>query len=231
MASERNLAEEKLKLMGAQAGQEATRRLQMLTRKYNLSTEQQELVFPVVARASPAYGQMSSLAGESLADAYVDQPDSFPLPEVPTSTDLAQTGPTESGPTGQATKPPVKTKAFPKPADDETPPIVPLDDLEPQLAPFLNPDQLAKMDEEQIDRYYWWGEILLQLNGDIEADAARRFRGAGFSTGTSSRRRRQGRNPMRFPPPIRAAIFLICSTARLGTSALGWRPARHTLRR
>jgi hypothetical protein len=162
--------EAELKLLGAQAGQEATRRLQMLTRKYDLSKEQQALVFPVVARASPAYGQMSSLAGETLADAYVAQPESFPLletrdfAEAPGSDDGAQNGQPEAEPTSQPKRSPAKTKLTFGPDDEEAPLITP---------------------EEQIDQYYWWGEILRQLNGDIEADAEAVSAALGSSTGTA----------------------------------------------
>ena len=170
-------SESELKLLGAQVGREATRRLQRLSQKYNLSKEQQALVFPVIARASPAYGQLSSLAGETLADAYVVQPVSFPLPEAldaseaSGSGDLTQNGQTDSGTTSESDATASEAMATSGVDDFEEALHLSLEALESQLAPFLNSEQLALMDEEQVDRFYWWGEILLQLNGDNEADA------------------------------------------------------------
>lgn len=47
-----------------------------------------------------------------------------------------------------------------------------LDTVEAELTPFLDNDQLATMSDEQVDRYYWWAEILGNLSGTTTDPAA-----------------------------------------------------------
>lgn len=47
-----------------------------------------------------------------------------------------------------------------------------LETVEAELSPFLDNDQLATMSDEQVDRYYWWAEILGNLSGTTTDPAA-----------------------------------------------------------
>jgi hypothetical protein len=147
---------DELKLLAGQVTYEANRRLQMLTDRYRLSEQQQALVFPVIARASCSYVPELPIEGEAATDAHLaaqesseraDSPTGTVRPDDPTS---AEATASDGAPAGSA--------------------IASLDALESDLAPFLNSDQLALIEEEQLDRFYWWGEVLLKISDEIDAD-------------------------------------------------------------
>jgi hypothetical protein len=149
--------------------------LQMLTAKYHLSESQQAQALPAIAGALPSYTPARSIARASSADAVV--PDATRA-SLPSGSDPAgaQDQPAPSAPVSVADS----VASSPSPS---SPPVsgsddfeaalnASLDSMEARLAPYLDSGQLALMNEEQVDRYYWWGEILLQISGDIDADAA-----------------------------------------------------------
>lgn len=197
-------SQEELEIRAAQVSYEADRRLAMLTDRYQLTEEQQALVFPVIARTSQAYHPALAIQGEGATDAYLAalpptaQTDALvaePATPVPTVDSPSQDTPASSEVSGPAPAPPAATDSETTGVDNSMPetnaPEVPaaldlepgfeeeynaalessLEMLEEQMAPFLDADQLAAMTEDQIDRYYWWGEILLQIDGDAAADA------------------------------------------------------------
>ena len=169
--------------LGSKVDYEANRLLRMLTEKYDLTPAQQTRVFPIIARATPAAVQFAAMTGDSLTAeslsalavsikpgdwTYESAADS--LSAETDATLLANNDPGDSTPT----RSPRKSTASPDP----------LDEIEAQLAPFLDPDQLATMDPEQIDRFYWWGEILIQLSGEIDDDVA--IAAAALGSGASA---------------------------------------------
>jgi hypothetical protein len=168
---------------------EANRLLRMLAEKYDLTPAQQAQVFSIIARATPAAAQFAAATGDSLTTESLSvlavsiKPENWtyesaadPVSAATDSTLLAQNEPAEAAPTRTRSK----LTSSPDVLSD------PLDEIEPQLAPFLDPDQLAAMDEEQVDRLYWWGEILIQISGEIDDDAAIAAAALGSGTGTSS---------------------------------------------
>jgi hypothetical protein len=175
---EQTRAQDQKKQLGARIDYGANRLLQMLTRKYDLSNQQQALVFPVIARALPAYGHLPPSAGEALTDADLAALGISPKPVDPATgesdyvdpgaTLLAKNEPAES----ETMATTAKTRTSSSADDFDAALALSLDSLEAQLVQFLDSDQLALMNEEQIDRFYWWGEILLQISGDIKTDAA-----------------------------------------------------------
>ncbi len=176
-------------ILGARVNSEANRILRRVARKYRLTSDQQAQVFPAIANAVPAsaglaknmngsvqetqfaaLGIAPEIADWSVADSANEDSDVFAAAS-PTDPDALTT---DSAPTSTAgTATPAKAKvSF---ADDdgfETALQASLEAIEEQLAPFLNNEQLATMNAEQIDRYYWWGEILIRLDGDLELEAA-----------------------------------------------------------
>jgi hypothetical protein len=131
-----------LKMRAARVEFEAGRNLEMLSRKYDLTEEQQALAFPILARASQAYHPAIAIEGEAATDAFLSA--TIAAPEI--ESDLEEAPPQAAAPST-------------------------LDDVEAKLAPLLNDKQRAQIKEEALDRYYWWGEILLQIAADIDAES------------------------------------------------------------
>lgn len=171
------------KLLQARANFEANRRLQMLTRKYQLTREQQALMWPVLVRAAPASARLWAVpaapGSAGLAAAPAEEPSGDSLAAESTAADSSpeqvarlaagdQDPDDSSGEAGRTTN---KAKAGQDAGDLQAALDASLDMLEPELAPFLDAKQLAMMNEEEIDRYYWWGEVLLRLSGEDAADA------------------------------------------------------------
>lgn len=163
----------------AQVAYEAGRRLEMLAEKYDLTEDQQALVFPVIARASPAYVPALPIKDSSLSDAYLlarrsSAPVAASAADLPWTTlsDDSASG-ARLGVVGQAMA--SGAPRAPAGVDDaafEVALNASQDALEARIAPFLNSAQLAQLTEEELDRYYWWGEILLQLSGEADPIAA-----------------------------------------------------------
>jgi len=151
---------EELRVRAAQVEYEADRRLQMLSEKYQLTEEQEALAFPIIARASQAYHPALQIEGEAATEAYLDAVQSTletPPSSAETLTPAAHTPddvPDEDVPLDEAFQAAIDSS---------------LDAVEEQLALFLDEEQLALLTEEQIDRYYWWGELLLVITGDLES--------------------------------------------------------------
>lgn len=173
-----SLSAEALALRSAHVSYEASRRLGMMAAKYSLTEDQKVLIFPVLARASPAYVATMPIENESLSDAYLlarrnSQPRATEAPgatrPVEATDEVTPAAPTldqaEVRDVPQAPEG-VDEIAF------EAALRASQDAVEAQLAPFLDGAQRALMDEEELDRYYWWGEILLQLAGEADASAA-----------------------------------------------------------
>jgi hypothetical protein len=181
---------------------EANHLLQVMVRKYQLTPAQQQAVFPVIARAAPSYPRLAGLEGQDLSDyqltslGIVPQPVGTGSEEVAEDRDATQEAtagetatddPAVSETPAARTASPTRAKAGSSTPSSSTDSNISLDELEYQLAPFLNPAQLAQMTPEQIDRYYWWGEILLQLSGDeTNAAAAVSASSSGTATGDSA---------------------------------------------
>jgi hypothetical protein len=177
---------------------EAGRRLRMLTDMYQLSPQQQALVFPVLARASQAYHPALEIEGEAATDAYLAAwAQSAPTGSDPDETTGAASGDAEPDPDAalamvKAKGPPPEDEPAtesPDPLDDEAVNAAiesSLDVVEAQLAPFLDEEQLALMNEEQVDRLYWWGEILLQISAELDDETLPDAEDAGTAPGTGT---------------------------------------------
>lgn len=147
----------------------ALRRLQRLHAKYHLAPAQLAKIYPAVAKATGSTG--SSLAQEAAAVS-TSAPDAAE-DESGFAEILAEAvGQTASTATASPGKSSAKDPAMVAEDPFETALNASLDALEDQLAALLTPEQLAILDEEQIDRYYWWGEILIQLAGAADEEAA-----------------------------------------------------------
>jgi hypothetical protein len=173
------------KQLGSKVDYEANRLLRMLTEKYDLTPAQQAQVFPIIARATPSAAQLAAATGNSLTEPSLSVLDISIKPTDRTYESAADS-------VSATTDSPLLAKNVSEdPAATRTPRKLapssdPLDEIEAQLAPFLDPDQLATMDPDQIDRFYWWGEILIQVSGEIEDDAAIAAAALGSGAGTSS---------------------------------------------
>jgi len=215
--SEARLAE--LNARAEQVTHEANRRLDLLTAMYKLTPTQQALVYPIVARASPAYDSALSIEGEALTDAYLDavRPAGASRAETSAYTggsvdsagvaaDAAshaavvaiyasrRAGATANvAPSSAAVESSAATVAVAGTDADaagvdaggtaalsdstetdgyDAALAASLETVEAELSPFLDNEQLATMSDEQVDRYYWWAEILGNLSGDGADESA-----------------------------------------------------------
>lgn len=172
-------------ILCAQVNSEANRVLRRVARKYRLTEEQQSQVFPAIASSMPAYAdlaenmngsvQKTDYASLGIAPEIVDGADANSANDEPDASFSADTVVPKTAVPSAADTPTAASKAKATSAGDDGYAAALqmfMESIEAQLAPFLNNAQLAAMNEEQIDRYYWWGEILIQLDGDIAPEAA-----------------------------------------------------------
>lgn len=135
------LSNEELTARAMEVEYEAQRHLDMLSEMYGLSAEQEDLVFPLLAMASESYNPQMKIAGAALTE------EALAISPVDDSSKSLETD-NQPEKNGRAS----------------------LEDLESQIAPFLDEEQLDALDEEQMDRYFWWAEILEQISTDIDAE-------------------------------------------------------------
>lgn len=176
--------QQKRQILGARVNSEANRILSRVARKYRLSDEQQAQVFPTIASSVPAYDGLAEnlnrdvpateLASLGIAPDIVDWSVAERADEAADSPATADTDAPETAATPTAgTATPSKARAS-LAGDDayEAALKASMEAIEEQLASYLNNAQLRILSEEQADRYFWWGEILIQLKGDVADEAA-----------------------------------------------------------
>lgn len=210
--SESTLAE--LNARAEQVTYEANHRLDLLKAMYKLTATQQALIYPVLARASPAYDSALAIEGEAVTDAYLSAIRPAGASSAGASASSASRGvAANSAGVADATasraavvagyvsrRPDATASVAPSRAiGDRDAAVVagPVADtadadtggsaaviastapdaydaalasslatVEADISPFLDNEQLATMSDEQVDRYYWWAEILGNLSGD-----------------------------------------------------------------
>jgi hypothetical protein len=147
-----------------QVERETKHLIEMLTAKYALTPRQQTRALAMLARASNAYHpSIGASIGAPSASAGTT---ALQLPSV--ASEVAEQPPGEQGPT--ATE--VPAAALTGVADASGEAVYSLDDLEARIAPLLDDAQLTLVDEDQVDRYYWWSDVLDQIDDDLDAATA-----------------------------------------------------------
>ncbi len=138
------LDQAEIRALAARVAGQADYRLALVSGKYDLSPAQQGLAYPLIVRSTPAY--RAAVAEGTLVEE-ARAADAGVVLEPAGAAEVAD-------------------------ADDDFALALDssLEALEAELAAVLSPEQLAALSEDQLDRYYWWGEVLLRVQEQQEAE-------------------------------------------------------------